>query len=836
MSDDLVNITIDGHSLAVPKGTLLVEAARQLGIEIPVYCYHPKMKPVGACRVCVVEVEKQRRPIMTACTTTVMPDMVVHTQSENAIAAREGVIEFLLINHPLDCPVCDRAGECDLQDFTLRYGPGNTRFIEEKRHFEKSKQVGKNVILDRERCIMCQRCVRFCDEIAMEEGLVIIERGNRSEIGTFEGRSFDSKFSGNVIELCPVGALTAKTYRFESRPWEQQHFAGISNVSSIGANITIDVRFDKVVRIRSRMNDQIDDGWLTDNCRYSHLPIHSEDRVLKPLMKNEQGEQEEVSWETALTKLKEEFSKDGVTSGIACGSRLSIEDAHMLLKLGRSILETPHVTHEFAHERLETGEPLTGRVVGCDEADVIICLGCDPTESHPAFELRMKKGLRHKAKLIALTEAEAMRGLADFQISGEPSSLWTKLLKALKKKKKSEEAALKFPAPRPWEAGGSTSHDWDSMVDEVFEAKKVLVVVAGDLTEVGLTDVPSEVAKLEWNHAPHGLIHLRSGVNSVGHDATGLVADWDEEMSSLYKQAWTTFNANSGKSYQELAQGGVKALLAVGCDPMAMEDSKKPSFLAVAASHPNKSTKKADLVLPLSTWVESHGVFVSTDGTVQFSRQAILPEGESKPAWSLAKSIISVLEEEEMELSSVRKVYAEMGRLNSNFAGATYKDFQQPGEVHWSYPQQADLGMPRPDLSAIPVRNPDAPMWMPTQSTGSEVEEAGRLHRGQTPPPVPRSKDPREVAALLGLSKNFNDDGSLSLSQTNIEKKDGYIPLRVVPSTGAQPAGPTPAKRHHEIGVGRRRQVQIPVAHTALLEAGETEAGDGAEEAGGDKE
>ena len=259
MSEDLVNITIDGHAISVPKGTLLVEAARKIGLEIPVYCYHPKMKPVGACRVCVVEVEKQRRPIMTACTTTVMPDMVVHTQSENAIAAREGVLEFLLINHPLDCPVCDRAGECDLQDFTVRYGSGQTRFVEQKRHFEKSKQVGANVVLDRERCIMCQRCVRFCDEIAMEEGLVIIERGNRSEIGTFEGRSFDSKFSGNVIELCPVGALTAKTYRFASRPWEQQHYSGISNVSSIGTNITVDVRYDKVVRIRSRVNDEIDD-------------------------------------------------------------------------------------------------------------------------------------------------------------------------------------------------------------------------------------------------------------------------------------------------------------------------------------------------------------------------------------------------------------------------------------------------------------------------------------------------------------------------------------------------------------------------------------------------
>ena len=821
MSDDLINITIDGHAISVPKGTLLVEAARKIGLEIPVYCYHPKLKPVGACRVCIVEVEKQRRPMMTACTTTVMPDMVVHTQSENAVAAREGILEFLLINHPLDCPVCDRAGECDLQDFTVRYGQPTTRFIEQKRHFEKSKQVGQNVILDRERCIMCQRCVRFCDEIAMEEGLVIVDRGYRSEIGTFEGRSFDSRFSGNVIELCPVGALTAKTYRFESRPWEQQHYSGISNVCSLGSNITVDVRYDKVVRIRSRMNESIDDGWLTDECRYSHLAVHSEDRISEPMIRNASGDLETATWSKALEVVKKELKKEKARVALLAGTKLSCEDGHALLKLGRGVLETSDVVHEFASEAMVVKEQLTGQVFGCDDADVILCLGCDPGSSHSAFELRIKKGLQKKAKLVCLGDSESSVGFADYQALGEASKLWSKLLKALAKQHDSQEEGLALPAPRPWEAGGETSDDWDALVGELAKAKKVLVVVTGVLESQGLASLPTDIATLGWNTAPHGLLHLRSGVNSVGLGLVGLGSDWTDEQADKYREAWGTFNSKSSKSFEELSQSGLDVMLAIACDPMAVENSKKSKFLIVAASHPNLSTNKADVVLPLSSWLESNGVFVSTDGTVQFNRQAILPVDEAKPGHQIAQLFIQELKEETVAPSTPRQIYRELGRVNGHFSGASYSDFKSPGEVHWSYPQQADLGMPRPDLSAIPVNRPDSPMWMPAVPTGSKVELAGRLHRGQTPPAVPGQRNPREISALLGLSEPVKDSLLSNLSSSAPVRREGYIALRVAQSGSAEPAGPTPSHRHHEIGVGRRRQIQIPVAEVASPEESE---------------
>lgn len=824
---DLVNITIDGHQLSVPKGTLLVEAAREVGIEIPVYCYHPKMKPVGACRVCVVEVENQRRPIMTACTTTVMPDMVVHTKSENAIAAREGILEFLLINHPLDCPVCDRAGECDLQDFTLRYGPPTTRFVEQKRHFAKSKQVGQNVILDRERCIMCQRCVRFCDEIAMDEGLVIIERGNRSEIGTFEGRSFDSAYSGNTIELCPVGALTAKSYRFNARPWELQHFAGVCTGCSVGCNLTVDIRFDEVVRFRSRVNDRIDDGWLCDKGRYGHQPIHKE-RLLKPLGRNAGGNLEEISWERAVELASTQLSEEGAQPAILLGPTLSLEDGHMLLRLARGVLETSHVSHQYQDETPPEGmeHQAVGQIFGCDDAEIIVCLGCNPAQTHPVLDLRIKKGLRQGARLVVLNPEPVLGGLADYRAVGDPTELWAKLVKDLKRRRKSKQG-LAIPEPRPWEAGGSTSEDWKALVGEFVGKERVMVVVAGDLSAQGLSEITESVAERGWNTAPHGVLHLRTGANSLGLELVGCRPDvgpggLDLEKVESYADCWGSFNSVKGQSFKDSAKKPKgKVTLAVGCDPLAIEGAKKSEYLIVCATHANSSTEKADLVLPLSSWLESHGTFVSTDGTLQFSRQSLLPQGESAPAWAIAERLIASLDGEGTGLTSPRQIFSELGRLNPAFAGRSYRDFQTPTRVHWSYPQQADLGMPRPDLSAIPVAEPDTPMWKPTANTGSRVERAARLLRGETPPQAPGQRDPREIAALLGLAAPATES---VVAETPGPVKEGYIPLRVVELTAARPPGPTPSERYHQLGVGRYTQVAVPVSEVvALLEPAEEE-------------
>src|SRR5947209_2387930 len=249
--DELVHLTIDDIPVAVPPGTLVWAAARQAGIEIPIYCYHPKMPPLGACRMCFVEIEKMPKPPQTACTTPVSEGMVVHTKTEKVLKARRGTLEFLLINHPLACPICDEGGECDLQDFTLRHGPGGTRFDLHKRHYSKPIPVSDKVFLDRERCILCQRCTRFSSEISMDNGLVMISRGYKMEVGTAPDSAFDSIFSGNTVEMCPVGALTAAAYRFKARPWELKRTPSVCNNCSVGCNARVDVRVDKVMRLMS---------------------------------------------------------------------------------------------------------------------------------------------------------------------------------------------------------------------------------------------------------------------------------------------------------------------------------------------------------------------------------------------------------------------------------------------------------------------------------------------------------------------------------------------------------------------------------------------------------
>src|SRR5712691_8005236 len=283
--DELVHLTIDDIPVAVPPGTLVWAAARQIGIEIPIYCYHPKMPPLGACRMCFIEIEKMPKPPQTACTTPVSEGMIVHTKTEKVIKARKGTLEFLLINHPLDCPICDKGGECDLQDFTMRHGPGGTRFEQYKRHYPKPVPISDRVMLDRERCILCQRCTRFSSEISMDNGLVMISRGYKMEVGTAPDHAFDSIFSGNTVEMCPVGALTATSYRFKARPWELKHVPRVCNNCSVGCNARVDVRVDKIMRLMSRTNDAIDDGWLCDRGRWGFEFVNSPQRLRTPLIR-----------------------------------------------------------------------------------------------------------------------------------------------------------------------------------------------------------------------------------------------------------------------------------------------------------------------------------------------------------------------------------------------------------------------------------------------------------------------------------------------------------------------------------------------------------------------
>ena len=339
-----VKITIDDTELEVPPGTLVIRAAEQLGTIVPRFCDHRLLAPLGACRQCLVEVAGQRKPL-TACTTTVTDGMVVKTQvtSEVARAGQEGNLELLLINHPLDCPMCDKGGECPLQDQTLAHGPGETRFVETKRRYEKPIKISETVLLDRERCVLCARCTRFSNEIAGDPFIELFERGALEQVAIYEDEPYESAFSGNVVQICPVGALTSPSYRFQARPFDLASTDGVCNHCAAGCNLRIDARRGMVTRQLARDNDEVNEAWNCDRGRYGFAYAQSSERVLIPHL-SEDGKLRTASWSEALRR-----AADGIRAarskgvGVLVGGHLTDQDAYALQKLARVALGTNNV-------------------------------------------------------------------------------------------------------------------------------------------------------------------------------------------------------------------------------------------------------------------------------------------------------------------------------------------------------------------------------------------------------------------------------------------------------------------------------------------------------------
>ncbi len=310
----MITFTIDGREVAAPENTMLVDAAKHGDVEIPVFCYEPKLgQPVGACRMCLVEVEGIPK-LQTGCSTPVKDGMVVYTQTERVKTAQQSVVEFLLINHPLDCPVCDKGGECPLQDITFGWGGGISRFIEPKRHFVKPLELSPLIAIDRERCILCYRCVRFSQEVAEDYQLVLLERGAHSYVSTFDGHPYVAPFSGNIVELCPVGALTSRPYRFRARPWDIEGAGSVCTLCPAQCNVTVTVRDERALRVLARDNAEVDDGWLCDKGRFAYQSFHVDERITEPLLRDG-GQLRPVTWERALTEASAGSRRAGAQHG-----------------------------------------------------------------------------------------------------------------------------------------------------------------------------------------------------------------------------------------------------------------------------------------------------------------------------------------------------------------------------------------------------------------------------------------------------------------------------------------------------------------------------------------
>jgi NADH-quinone oxidoreductase subunit G len=407
---ELVTLTIDDVEVQVPKGTGLVEAALAAGIEIPVFCYEPRLgPPVGACRMCLVDVEGMPK-VQTGCTMTATDGMIVRTAatSEKAADAQEGTLEFILVNHPLDCPVCDKGGECPLQDLTFRYGPGRTRMEFPKRTFDKPIPISPTIALDRERCILCYRCTRYSENVSEDLQLVAINRGSQSMIATFEDEPYVGPFTGNVIELCPVGALTSTQYRFEARPWEIQNVPTVCGMCPVGCNITATTREGKVKRILSRNHPEVDEGWLCDKGRFAYSHLYAPDRVRDPLVKRTRLE--EVSWDAALDEAERLLREAGTHIVTALSGSETVEQAYALGKLLRVGLGAhAAVMPEEVQARALDGfrQPLSS----IRDADLVVVLGDEPVDQvAPVVGLWIRAARRHGARVVHALDEEQVRG------------------------------------------------------------------------------------------------------------------------------------------------------------------------------------------------------------------------------------------------------------------------------------------------------------------------------------------------------------------------------------------------------------------------------------------
>jgi NADH dehydrogenase/NADH:ubiquinone oxidoreductase subunit G len=470
---ELVTLTVDEVEVSVPKGTGLVEAALTAGIEIPVFCYEPRLgPPVGACRMCLCEVAPGPPKPQAACTLTAADGMVVKTARTSAMAAeaQNATLEFILVNHPLDCPVCDKGGECPLQDLTFRYGPGNTRMAFPKRTFEKPIPISPTIALDRERCILCYRCTRFSESVAEDGQLVAVNRGALSMIATFEDEAYRAPFSGNVIELCPVGALTSTQYRFEARPWEIQNVPTVCGLCPVGCNVSATTREGKVKRILSRNHPEVDEGWLCDKGRFAFTHLHAPDRIQDPLRKAGPRRLEALAWNDALDEIEAALRAAGSSIVTALSGSETVEQAFALAKLLRGGLGAhAAVLPEPVPDALDSFRaPLSS----IRDAPVVVVLCDEPVvERAPIVDLWIKAARRRGARIVTELPGERIEGAVLISDDAARCAWFARDL----------GAAAAFYLPRT-PNGRGVSDAWACAADgEPEDVEPELVIVSRDL-------------------------------------------------------------------------------------------------------------------------------------------------------------------------------------------------------------------------------------------------------------------------------------------------------------------------------------------------------------------
>ncbi len=674
---DQVTLTIDGQELTVPKGTWVADAAKRVEVDIPVFCHHPKLQPVGMCRMCLVEVgmpdrndpEKINYRLMTGCTVEVAPNMTVRTTTPIVQSSREDVIEFLLTSHPLDCPICDKGGECPLQNLTMEHGKGTSRFdFMDKLKLDKNVPLGDLIWLDRERCIQCARCTRFQSEIVDDPVIAFHNRGRRLEIVTLSDPGFDSHWSGNTTDICPVGALTSSDFRFGARPWELTASASVCTHCPVGCNLTMSTRREAkagggevIKRIMPRQNEWVNEIWICDKGRFGHHFSADAERLTQPLIRRN-GELMPASWDEALSLVAEKLSADKSAAAGLAGDRLSNEDLFAFAKLFKDGLSSDQF--DLADKQLAGGDVVakvgiaSGSNLGeVGQGDAILVVATDLHQEAPIWWLRVKQAAERGATVIVLNaRATRLDSFAAF-VSHYGAGGGLEMVRALHNAAKLKDA----PAQNKLQEAGQA----------LIAADNLLIFYGNE----GLSYDQSRIlAQMLGN-----MLLLKEGDDRhAGNINNGLIPVWRRANS---QGAWDMGVAGEDKPdiYAGIENGSIKALLVAAADPIGdgyLADRQGLGFLAAQELFLTETAKAADVVLPAQSWAEREGTFTSGERRIQRYYPAIPPVGESRPDWQILSQIGEKVGLEKPKFAA-SLLFKQISESVAEYAGVDYRGLAQ---------------------------------------------------------------------------------------------------------------------------------------------------------------
>lgn len=620
----MIEIEIDGKKVQAAEGSMVIQAAEANGTYIPHFCYHRKLSVAANCRMCLVEVEKAPKP-MPACATPVAPGMVVRTHSDKAVKAQKSVMEFLLINHPLDCPVCDQGGECQLQDLAVGYGPGASRYAEEKR-VVVAKDAGALVSMEEmSRCIQCTRCVRFGQEVAGDMELGMINRGEHSEITTVKGETIESELSGNMIDICPVGALTSKPFRYAARTWELSRRKSIAPHDSSGANLQVQVKNNRVMRVLPLENEAVNECWIADRERFSYEALNGQERLTAPMLK-QNGQWIEVDWQTALeyvaSGLKNIVAEHGANSiGGLLSPHSTVEELHLAVQLLRG-LGSDNIDARLRHAEFS---PAGGKVrwlgmpiAALSELQSVLVVGSYLRKDHPLFAARIRQAQRKGAQVFSLNSQVRDWAMPKTDIQA-PASDWVLALAAIAAAVAAEKG---LAAPLPAQADAASV----AVAKSLLQGERKAVLLGNAAAHHAQADALLALANWIAEQTGASVGYLTEAANTVG-------AQW------LGAQA-----QGQGKNASQM-HSGMRAMLLLNVEPEFDTAAAAPvqADMVVTLSPFKTNMAFSDVLLPIAPFSETAGSFVSAEGRVQSFHGVVKPLGETRPAWKVLRALGNIL-------------------------------------------------------------------------------------------------------------------------------------------------------------------------------------------------